>query len=253
LADKTQSNQAILSLAVQGKNIYVMSEDDPNNRDPIAKRKLAALYGEGNIVVLPRSQFLRYLGGEDIISILASEFKDPLSNYSEGGDTGVENTGLITLPPPINAKFVKVSNRDDNGKVTVTFSVEGIKTIKGNPVTYHAKIIDAPQKPKSRITQITSVAAYPLVNISFDTVADADRYLVKLISNTDSSGKTFSAKVHTPFEGQSRTTYVFTNVPRGTYKISVTPYNSSGISGVQIYQGNTGVVDSLSQAKVVTV
>lgn len=235
MAEKTQSNQAILSLAVQGKNIYVMSEDDPNNRDPVAKRKLAALYGEGNIVVLPRNQFLRYLGGEDIISILSSEFKDPLSNYSEGGDTGVENTGLMTLPPPINAKYVKVSNRDDNGNVTVTFSVQGVKAIKGNTVTYHAKIIDSVQKPNGTITQVTATGSYPLISISFDTIPDADKYLVKVINKSDSK---FSAKVHTPFEGQSRTTYVFSNVPHGTYNISVIPYNPDGISGKEVYAMN---------------
>lgn len=48
-----------------------MAEDDPNNRDPIARKKLEALYGEGNILVLSKQQFLAYQGGKDLVSIFS--------------------------------------------------------------------------------------------------------------------------------------------------------------------------------------
>lgn len=253
MAEKTPNNQAILNLAVQGKSLYVMSEDDPNNKDPIARRKLAALYGEGNIVVLPRTEFLKYLGGEDIISILASESRDPLYNYEEFGEDFVPEI-FSTLPPPVDLKVIDKPRFNSNGEVTVKVQFFGPTIINNKTVSYEAQLIEPISRPATRISRLTATAFYPLVTINFDTVPDASKYLVKLIATSDPTGKTFSGKVHVPPIGDARTTFTFSTVPRGTYKVSVIPYNESGISGFEAFCATTTApVSKISDAKVITV
>lgn len=211
-----------------------MSEDDPNNRDPIARKKLAALYGEGNIVVLPRSQFLRYQGGEDIISILSSELKDPVGDFNDGKSGNFPSPGKTIVPPPANIQVVGVTKRDQNGMVTVKVKVEGIKSYNGSAVSYVGAVLPAIQKPTSKIAKITVVATYPIINLTFDTVPDANKYLIKLIKKINPSE--VSSKVHYPAVNAGRTSYSITGVPKNIiFWVSVTPYNEDGISGQEVY------------------
>ena len=211
-----------------------MAEDDPNNRDPIARKKLEALYGEGNILVLSKQQFLSYQGGKDLVSIFSSEKYDPTRYQDDnGGPEGF--VGPITLPPPINLKVVGIPKRQEDGTVTVTVEFEGESSIAGQFVDYFADAITPREAPFNKVTGITAVGNYPLITVGFNTATDASNYVIKLI---DKATGTFLARTYTPDAGTSKGTFTFSGVPRKRFWISVTPYNEYGLAGPEDYAMN---------------
>lgn len=233
----TPNNQAILNLSVQQKGIFVMAEDDPNNRDPIARKKLEALYGEGNILVLSKQQFLAYQGGKDLVSIFSSEKYDPTRYQEDNEEEGF--TGPVTFPPPTNLTVVAGSaKRQEDGTVTITVEFEGESSIAGQFVDYFADKI-APQKaPFNKVTGITAVGNYPIITIGFNTATDSSNYVIKLI---DVATNTFLARAYTPAQGASKGTFSFTGVPRKRFNVSVTPYNDNGLAGPEDFAMNGSI------------
>jgi len=228
----TPNNQAILNLSVQQKGIFVMAEDDPNNRDPIARKKLEALYGEGNILVLSKQQFLAYQGGKDLVSIFSSEKYDP-TRYQEdnGGAEGI--VGPVTFPPPVNLTVVAGSaKRQEDGTVTVTVEFEGESSIAGQFVDYFADKIAPQQAPFNKVTGITAAGNYPIIVVGFNTATDSSNYVIKLI---DIATNIFTARPYTPEPGISKGAFSFTGVPRKRFNISVTPYNQYGLAGPEAF------------------
>ena len=233
----TTNNQAILNLSVQQKGIFVMAEDDPNNRDPIARKKLEALYGEGNILVLSKQQFLAYQGGKDLVSIFSSEKYDP-TRYQEdnGGEEG--RVGIVTFPPPVNLTVVGVPKRQEDGTVTVTVEFEGESSIAGQFVDYFADAITPRTAPFNKVTGITAVGNYPIITIGFNTATDSNKYVIKVI---DVATNQFTARTYNAEPGSSKGTFVFTGLPRKQFKVSVTPYNEYGLAGPESFFGGTPI------------
>jgi len=235
---ETPNNQAILNLSVQQKGIFVMAEDDPNNRDPIARKKLEALYGEGNILVLSKQQFLAYQGGKDLVSIFSSEKYDP-TRYQEdnGGADGF--VGSITLPPPTDLVIVpKSEKRQPDGTVTLTVEFYGEDSIGGKVVDYYTTKLAPQQAPFNKVTGISATGNYPIISIDFNTASDANNYVIKLI---DTATNTYTARAYTPELGASKGTFTFSGVPRKRFNISVTPYNEYGLAGPEAFAMNGSV------------
>lgn len=215
-----------------------MAEDDPNNRDPIARKKLEALYGEGNILVLSKQQFLAYQGGKDLVSIFSSEKYDP-TRYQEdnGGAEGI--VGPVTFPPPVNLTVVAGSaKRQEDGTVTVTVEFEGESSIAGQFVDYFADKIAPQQAPFNKVTGITAAGNYPIIVVGFNTATDSSNYVIKLI---DIATNIFTARPYTPEPGTSKGAFSFTGVPRKRFNISVTPYNQYGLAGPEAFAMNGSI------------
>lgn len=214
-----------------------MAEDDPNNRDPIARKKLEALYGEGNILVLSKQQFLAYQGGKDLVSIFSSEKYDP-TRYQEDNGGAEGQVGAITLPPPVNLKVVGIPQRQEDGTVTVTVEFEGESLIAGQVVDYFVDAITPRQAPFNKVTGITAVGNYPIIVVGFNTATDSNNYVIKLI---DVATNNFVARAYTPDQGASKGTFSFSGVPRKRFNISVTPYNEYGLAGPEDYAMNGSI------------
>lgn len=231
----TPNNSHILPFVVQQKGLWVVRKSDPNVTDPIQYRKLKALVGENNIVVLDDADYLKYLGGAELIDLLSSENVDPFTQTNPTDPAvppPLKPIGKIVLPPPLDLT-VKGTHIETDGTATVTLQFTGLKQYKAS---YKASILSVVQYPQYVVEGIVVTPAKPNATVVWNTTSDANNYLVKAI---DSVHNTFLPAVVTASQGVSTQTYVFRNLPSGRYYISITPYNNYGVNGTESFASNS--------------
>lgn len=231
----TPNNSHILPFVVQQKGLWVVRKSDPNVTDPVQYKKLQALVGANNIVVLDDADYLRYLGGTELIDLFSSENVDPFSQNNPVDPTvppPPKAIGKIVLPPPIDLS-VKGTHIEKDGTATVTLQFTGLKQYKSS---YKASILSVVQYPQYTVEGIVVTPAKPDATVLWNTTSDANNYLVKAI---DSVHNTFLPAVVTASQSVPTQTYVFRNLPSGRYYISVTPYNDYGVNGIESFSLNS--------------
>jgi len=241
LANPTSNNNYINPLTPEQRGKFYIAQSDPNNT-PIGLAKLAALYGVGNVIVVPDQELLKYVG-TDLLSIYSNENFDPLavanSSYDSSLSSGVNATapvsGSITLPPPTNLKIDSskvVTGSGGTNTVSVTVSFD---TVAG--ADSYAIYAILPQAPTTSSVSnvVTSASGSGAIIVTWDAISNASNYVM---TATNQSTNASTSIVVTPDSGATRVTGSISGAPSGTYKVYITPYNSNGYAGTMYTSGN---------------
>jgi len=232
LVDTTENNKYIYPLTPQSRGQFVIAQSDPNNT-PLGLAKLKALYGPGNVIVVPDSQFLKYVGSNlDLISTYTSEEFTPLSvatntNSDSSGVTLPTGPVKIGLPAPTGLTLGKPqTSPGTNGTNTITIPVffNPVAGASGYEVTYSS----APIVSSAAVTGVvTSGSTSGNIVVSWNAIPNATNYT---FTATNTSSNQYTSVLVVPASGAT-TVSESMSVPTGNYTVTITPYNSSGYAG----------------------
>jgi hypothetical protein len=229
MVNRTDNNTYNRSIATASRGKWVMAQSDPNNLNPIARAKIEALVGPGNVIVLPDSEFIKYIEQGDPLTSLQSETSTPLGYLNSDGGSSVEIPTDVKLPPPTNLKVIGTPKPTTSGGVTTLSINVQFEKIVGNNVKYTTTVIKPTYPLPLQVLNYNVTVSYPQVRVDFDTVNDATSYVLTI---TNTSTKAFESIPVVPATLSAATAYgIFRNVPHGTYKITITPYSPDYVSG----------------------
>jgi len=228
----TENNKYIYPLTPGARGKFVIAKSDPNNT-PLGRAKLEALYGAGNVIVVPDSQFLSYVGSDlDLVSLYASENFSPLSVATgSGGNSGVTPAAgpvNIGLPAPTNLKLGSsqtVSGTNGTNTISIPVFFNTVTGADGYEITYTSNNTYS----TANITGVsTSGSGSGLISVSWNALSSASNYTFTV---TNVSNNQYSSVLVTPTFGSSVVSSSM-SVPTGySYTATITPYNSNGYAG----------------------
>jgi hypothetical protein len=235
---RTDNNNYINPLAPAQRGKFYIGKSDPNNT-AIGLAKLGALFGAGNVIVVDDQELLKYLS-TDLLSLYSAEGFDPLALSSTDSSTsGITNqiSGTVTLTPPTNLKIGTSKLNTASGSNTISV------TVLFNPVPgadfYEIKYVASQAKSTLPVTNVvTSDSTSGNIVVAWDAIANATNYVM---AATNQSTNASSSELIVPTSGDTRVSGSFTNVPHGTYKVTITPYNQDGLAGAVFTTGNITV------------
>lgn len=217
----------IYPLTAQQRGKVYIPKNDPRNT-PIGLAQLKALYGEGNVVIVDGS----LPGAVESISmgIVSQETFTPIISVTSGAIPISQNNLLFLLNPPTNLIVTSLSavtgnNGSSSFTAIVTFDdVIGATSYEG---------IFQPQALGYSTQAVTSFTVTPStgsVSATWTPISNASNYI--LSAKLTASGQTFysSAPIVVSSTAISASGSI-TGLATGTYSVTVTPYNSSGIAG----------------------
>jgi hypothetical protein len=234
MTTKTPNNSHIYSLVTQARGKFVMAANDPNNRDPIRRAKIEALYGKGNILVVSVSDFLQLAGNPDLLKKYSIEGFSPLTTVTDNSQTIPTDVGgaNVTLYPPSNISLIGTGKYHVlNNEAVVDQDISFYASPSSSNAADYEVIFISPTTtlvfPVSNFTATKS--ANGIISFSFDTLSDAINYIVTAADST--TGKAVSEVLVNPAGGATSATGVIT-VPTGkTYTVYATAYNAYGLAG----------------------
>jgi hypothetical protein len=230
---KVQNNSHLHSLTAQSRGKWVMAQSDPNNRDPIRRAKIEALVGKGNVIVLPDSEFLKISSNPDLLKKYTNEGIDPLVITNDVYEVGSATIlgGDLTQVPPSNITVVKETKGSLNGQAitNVDISFYGVSGIL-DPADYEVAYIPVTNSLLFSVPNFTATAgSHGIINISFDTLPDANNYVVSAF--TYPAGGLKLEKLLQPTYGTTNYSDQIGPLAAGQYSVYVKPYNDTGLAG----------------------
>lgn len=239
MVDTTDNNKYVYPLTAQSRGKFVIADTDPNNT-PLNLIKLQALYGLGNVVVVPQAEYFKYIGSNlDLMSLYSSEGFDPLSIATSSSNTvaPIKQSSSITLIPPTNltiGKPITVPGQNGTNTVSVPVFFDPVAGVDGYEITYSS----TSTAQSLQVTGVvTSSSTSGHIVVSWNTIANATNYT---FTATNMSNQQQTSVLVTPDQNAVTLTQSM-SVPSGTYQVSITPYNSSGLAGITYITGNIAV------------
>jgi len=240
MVDVTDNNKYIYPLTPQSRGKFVIADTDPNNT-PLGRAKLEALYGAGNVVVVPHKEFLSYVGTDlDLISLYSSENFNPLS-VSTTNTPSVQTPsivgGNITLTPPTNlslGQYQLVAGTAGTNTISIPVLFNTVAGADGYEITYSTVTTSSTGAVTNVVT--TASTAGNIV-VSWNAISNATNYV---FTATNIANNQFSNALVTPSSGATTVTESMT-VPTGVYQVTITPYNAQGLAGTSYITGNISV------------
>jgi hypothetical protein len=240
MVDTTDNNKYIYPLTPQSRGKFVIADTDPNNTK-LGIAKLEALYGAGNVVVVPHSEFLSYVNADlDLISTYSSENFNPLS-VSTNNAPSVQSPsivgGNISLTPPTNlslGQYQLVSGTAGTNTISIPVLFNTVAGADGYEITYSTVTTTSNDK----VTNVTtSGSTSGNIVVSWNAISSATNYV---FTATNIANNQFSNALVTPTSGSTTVTESMT-VPTGVYQVTITPYNAQGLAGTSVTTGNISV------------
>ena len=211
-----------LTTGQRGK-IYI-SQSDPRNT-ALGLAKLAARYGQGNVIVVSDFELVRLEGSTGSIEEYSLESSSPTVVFNDGSSAALPPAptgGLISINPPTNLIISNYAARTAaDGTVTMDITIN-FDDIPG--ATYETYVTTTnPSFVNQPVTISSTSVSGRIITVNWSAVANANNYVLSATSN--SSTYTYATA---PFTG---TTGTVTVPSGGNWSVYVTPYNAMGYAG----------------------
>lgn len=212
-----------LTTGQRGK-IYI-AESDPRNT-VLGRAKLAARYGQGNVIVVPDFELVRLEGATGSIEEYSLESSSPIVVYNGGNSTDLPPAptgGIISMNPPTNlvvSNYSAKTSADGSVSMDITISFDDVV----GAASYETYVSSTTPSFVNQPVSISSTSvSLKTITVNWVTIANANNYV--LSATLDNATYVYATA---PLTGGTGTVTVPTG---GSWTVLVKPYNSQGIAG----------------------
>ena len=212
-----------LTTGQRGK-IYI-SQSDPRNT-VLGRARLAARYGQGNVIVVPDYELIGLEGAVGSIEEYSLESSSPIVIFNAGTTTDLPPApagGIISMNPPTNLVVSNYSAKNSaDGSVSMDITISFDDVVGAD--SYETYVSSTTPSFVNQPVSISSTSvSLKTITVSWVTIANANNYVFS--ATLDNATYVYATA---PLTGGTGTVTVPTG---GSWIVSVKPYNSQGIAG----------------------
>lgn len=212
-----------LTTGQRGK-IYI-SQSDPRNT-VLGRARLAARYGQGNVIVVPDYELIGLEGAVGSIEEYSLESSSPIVIFNAGTTTDLPPApagGIISMNPPTNlvvSNYSAKTSADGSVSMDITISFDDVV----GAASYETYVSSTTPSFVNQPVSISSTSvSLKTITVNWVTIANANNYV--LSATLDNATYVYATA---PLTGGTGTVTVPTG---GSWIVLVKPYNSQGIAG----------------------
>ena len=212
-----------LTTGQRGK-IYI-SQSDPRNT-VLGRARLAARYGQGNVIVVPDYELIGLEGAVGSIEEYSLESSSPIVIFNAGTTTDLPPApagGIISMNPPTNlvvSNYSAKTSADGSVSMDITISFDDVVGAD----SYETYVSSTTPSFVNQPVSISSTSvSLKTITVNWVTIANANNYV--LSATLDNATYVYATA---PLTGGTGTVTVPTG---GSWTVLVKPYNSQGIAG----------------------